>query len=456
MLVVGAAGAAPAQPETLARSTVAFVTVPGAPGAGTAALVAPPTGQQQTPAFLFPEDGSAIRVGAGSGSVTAIPGLSASAQSIVQALAVSLFGGEIVAESVSLRATAAAGAVNATAEASQSSVTGLVVLGQAVTPSVGLSLPLGDWGVLDVLAVDVETAQEPVRQGTVTVSGLRVRLTAEHGGLPAGSEIVIGSVEASAGAPKPSGAAPPPVTPKPPNGPDPDRPVVVEPPPEPGRSDTSGAPDELVQPIPEGVAPRLSTAGYVFPVWGPASFGDSFGAYRGNVAGKWHHGEDIVATHGAPLLAVADGTLFSVGWNDIGGWRLWLRDNQGHQFYYAHLSAYSSLAVEGATVKAGDVIGFVGTTGDAEGGVPHLHFEIHPVSLLDLGYDGVIAPYPYLVAWRRAEDVSFDLGRAYLPGRTGAFGPPPPAAVLLLAEDISGSSGLVPGSLERAVVGQTP
>jgi murein DD-endopeptidase MepM/ murein hydrolase activator NlpD len=148
--------------------------------------------------------------------------------------------------------------------------------------------------------------------------------------------------------------------------------------------------------------------------------------------------------------------LFSVGWNDIGGWRLWLRDGQGNQFYYAHLSAYSSLALEGATVKAGDVIGFVGSTGDAEGGVSHLHFEIHPIGLLSLGYDGVIAPYPYLVAWRRAQDVSFDLGRAYLPGRSGVFGPPPTGAVLLEADDISSSSGLDPGSLGRVVVGQTP
>ena len=103
------------------------------------------------------------------------------------------------------------------------------------------------------------------------------------------------------------------------------------------------------------------------------------------------------------------------------------------------------------------MIGFVGTTGDAEGGVPHLHFEIHPLSLLSLGYDGAIAPYPYLVAWRRAQDVSFDLGRAYLPGRSGGtFGPPPTGAVLLEADDIASASGLVPGSLERAVVGQTP
>ena len=79
------------------------------------------------------------------------------------------------------------------------------------------------------------------------------------------------------------------------------------------------------------------------------------------------------------MLAVAGGTIFSVGWNDIGGNRLWLRDTKGNEFYYAHLSAFSTLAVNGAQVQAGDVIGFVGNTGDAAGTPPHLHFEIHPV-----------------------------------------------------------------------------
>ena len=107
--------------------------------------------------------------------------------------------------------------------------------------------------------------------------------------------------------------------------------------------------------------------------------------------------------------------MFSVGWNDIGGWRLWLRDRSGNEFYYAHLSAYSPLAVNGRQVKAGDVLGFMGKTGDAEFSPVHLHFEIHPVSLLARGYDGAVAPYPFLNAWRRAQDVSFDAGRAYLP-----------------------------------------
>jgi murein DD-endopeptidase MepM/ murein hydrolase activator NlpD len=205
------------------------------------------------------------------------------------------------------------------------------------------------------------------------------------------------------------------------------------------------------------VTARFTAGGFVFPVYGPASFGDSFGAPRPDVQGGWHHGEDIFAPRGTPLLAVADGTVFSVGWNDIGGWRVWLRDKVGNEFYYAHLSAYSPLATNGREVKAGDVLGFMGNTGDAEFSPPHLHFEIHPVSLLARGYDGTVAPYPFLIAWRRAQDVSFAEGRVYLPldgpGSRAALAPPP-GAVLLEADDISGASGLMPGALAQALSGR--
>jgi murein DD-endopeptidase MepM/ murein hydrolase activator NlpD len=202
-----------------------------------------------------------------------------------------------------------------------------------------------------------------------------------------------------------------------------------------------------VKPAPE-VTARLTDGGYVFPVFGPASFGDTFGAPRPTVDGGWHHGEDIVGPLGTPILAVADGTVFSVGWNELGGWKLWLRDRAGDEFYYAHLSAYSPLAVDGTRVRAGDALGFMGDTGDATGLV-HLHFEIHPAALLYLGYHGVVAPYPFLIAWRRAQDVSFDAGRRYLGSGRGLA--PPAGAVLLEIDDISRTSGLVPGSLERAV-----
>jgi murein DD-endopeptidase MepM/ murein hydrolase activator NlpD len=195
---------------------------------------------------------------------------------------------------------------------------------------------------------------------------------------------------------------------------------------------------------PSDATPVLAGGPYVFPVLGPAAFVDSFGAPRATVS--WHHGDDIFAPAGAPILAVAAGTLFSVGWNDIGGRRLWLRDREGNEFYYAHLSAFSPLASEGARVAAGEVVGYVGTTGDAEGTPAHLHFEIHPVSMLDLGYDGAVNPTEYLESWRRLTDLSA------VTGPTGFA--PRPGAILLAVSDISTASGLERGSLRRAFNGQ--
>lgn len=467
--LVGIAGAAttdPAAATTGSTALVASVTLPGVPASSTGQLAAPPTASAGGP-FSYPEDGSALRIGASTASVTSQAGTSSSAEGTVRALAVSLLGGEISAESVSVRAAAAAGAAGATGDPAASQVTGLVVLGQPVAATANLQVPLADWGTLEVLAETGSSTATRPRSAASSVTGLRVRLVAEHGGLPAGSELVVGLATAAAVAvPTPTTPSSPATPTAPPTGtggpgttssghpataPKPSR--APSAPKEPGHS-IPGAPPELVRPAPE-VTARLSQGGYVFPLFGPAAFGDTFGAFRGDVAGKWHHGEDLVAPAGTPVLAVADGTLFSVGWNDIGGWRLWLRDTAGNEFYYAHLSAYSPLAVAGKRVKAGDVLGFVGNSGDADGGVTHLHFEIHPVDLVHLGYDGAVAPYPFLVAWRRADDVSFASGRRFVPSASGT----PVAlaragAVLLQASDISTSSGLVPGALKRALAGR--
>jgi len=210
-----------------------------------------------------------------------------------------------------------------------------------------------------------------------------------------------------------------------------------------------------IGPIPT-VHPHLTAGHYVFPVYGDSAYGDTFGAARSDVT--FHHGDDIFAPLGAPVLAVADGTVFSVGWNKIGGWRLWLRDRAGNEFYYAHLSAYSPYALNNAQVRAGTVLGFVGNTGDAEGTPYHLHFEIHPVQLLGLGYDGVVDPTPYLDAWKRLQDVSFSSAGAFLPGlvRLTASNAPEPGAILLQVTDISSASGLDPGSLRRALAPVPP
>jgi hypothetical protein len=143
--------------------------------------------------------------------------------------------------------------------------------------------------------------------------------------------------------------------------------------------------------------------------------------------------------------------VFSVGWNDIGGYRLWLRDKAGNEFYYAHLSAYSPFAVNGHQVKAGTVLGFMGNTGDAATTPYHLHFEIHPVGLLYLGYDGAVNPTSYLTAWQHLEDVDFAQVAGWAPPVSPTSAAPKPGAILLSQTDISTADGLDPGSLQRAL-----
>lgn len=200
--------------------------------------------------------------------------------------------------------------------------------------------------------------------------------------------------------------------------------------------------------LPPTMTPRLGETGYAFPVYGVKWVADTFGASRPDVSGGWHHGDDIFAPLGTPVLAAAHGVVFSVGWNRIGGWRLWLRDDRGNDFYYAHLSAYSLEAVNGAIVDAGAVLGFVGDTGDALGTPYHIDFEIHPVGLLDRGYDGAVDPTTYLRSWRRITHLRYEAGVDWRPTLVAA-GARKPGAVLLRSLDISTASGLDPASLAR-------
>jgi hypothetical protein len=442
------ASAAP-PPRSAVTGSSAFlvrITIPGQETVSLGELTWPTNTSADVQSFQYPADGSIVSLGRSRAVVSAQPGEAAASQSFAEAIVLSLFGGEVTAGQVTATASAGASVRSAGFDVAASAVNGLQALGQAVPTSPGATATLADWGSLSVLSQDTGTraARPPGAQASVVA--LVVRLSSDHGGLPAGSEIVVGSAQAVAVAelpptPRPRGERPPPPEPS-----RPDLPSAPEP-------DTAGetVPGGPVL-VPPEVSASLSAGGYVFPVFGPASFGDSFGAPRAGIPGGWHHGEDIFAPLGTPLLACADGTIHTVGFNRLGGYRLWLRDESGNDFYYAHLSAYSPLAIEGNTVEAGDVIGFVGDTGDAEGGSPHLHFEIHPAAMLGLGYDGVVAPYPILVAWRRAEDISFSAGRIYVPARRGgAESLPPPGAVLLQADDIGSTSGLVPGALERAL-----
>jgi murein DD-endopeptidase MepM/ murein hydrolase activator NlpD len=180
--------------------------------------------------------------------------------------------------------------------------------------------------------------------------------------------------------------------------------VIATPTPTPSPTATATATPEQVKKKPERkkapkVQQRLTGRRYAFPVYGEADVADDFGAARADT-GK-HQGNDVFAPFGAPVLAVADGTVHRVGTLPISGNRLWLHTDAGDAFFYAHLSAFSPDAQNGKRVKAGTVLGFTGNTGDAEPTPPHVHFEIHP------GGESrdAIDPHAILLAWQRHEDV---------------------------------------------------
>lgn len=444
VLAGGVAGAGPLADRNGGASARAFavkVVVPGHDGAVQAQVAAPPDGNAFAQSFQYPSEGSVVRTGALTSGVSAVAGLRSTAGATTDVASLSLFGGEISADSVSGRARATATATSSSGDLGGTGFVNLTVLGQVIPqPTANQRIPLGDWGYA-ILLEQGSSVTSAGRGYHGFVAALDVHLMVDHGGLPAGSEILVGGGEADAQ----SGKTPPVVTATPPTGPGIPSVTTAAPnqPPEPGL----GFPPPI-RAIPN-VTPKLTAGGYVFPVYGPSSFTDTFGAPRADV--NWHHGDDIFGQVGQPILAVGDGIVFAVGWEPLGGNRLWLRDNQGNEFYYAHLSAYSPLAVNGAQVHAGNVLGFMGSTGDARGTPYHLHFEIHPVGLLGVGYDGAVDPTSYLTAWQRLQDVSFAAASGWAPQASPESIAPQPGAILLEVSDISSASGLDPGSLQRAI-----
>ena len=449
LVVLSVGSATAARSESSAASARAFavqVAVPGQAGGSAAVVAAPPDAVGVGGSFAYPADGTVVNAGSVTSGAFATPGSSATASASAQVSTVSIFGGDVTVSSITAKSKASANSRGSGADSLGSLVTGLVVQGQAVTPGAGTQFPLGDWGYVVTLQEGKASLDaKDTRGARAFVTALQVRLTAEHYGLPVGTEVMVGYAESEA---KLNVEAKPVVEHK--RAAKPPKPKAKAKKPVKGVGVGPEKPSFTIRPPPD-VTPRLTAGGYVFPVYGPCSFGDTFGAPRGDIASGWHHGEDIFGQLGTPLLAVADGTIFSAGWNDIGGYRLWLRDRDGNEFYYAHLSAFSPFAVNGRQVKAGTVIGFMGNSGDAQTTPYHLHFEIHPVGMLYLGYDGAVRAYPYLTAWRRLEDVDFAKVAGWAPPISPTSSAPKPGAILLSSSDISTADGLDPGSLERAL-----
>ena len=131
--------------------------------------------------------------------------------------------------------------------------------------------------------------------------------------------------------------------------------------------------------------PAITVA--VFPVLGPCWFGDTWQAPR--PGGRQHEGVDIIAVSGTPLYAANDGRISRQSFDrvgSLGGNTITLTAADGTYFYYAHLSTFADGIGVGSEVVAGQVIGYVGSTGNSS--TPHLHFEYHP-------YGGAaVNPYP--------------------------------------------------------------
>jgi murein DD-endopeptidase MepM/ murein hydrolase activator NlpD len=120
----------------------------------------------------------------------------------------------------------------------------------------------------------------------------------------------------------------------------------------------------------------------------PRDLEDSWGAPRDGGA-RSHQGIDIFAPRGTELIAVTDGVISYIGDQPKGGHCLWLTTENGASFYYAHLDRWAAGLYEGMEVQSGDLLGYVGNTGNAINTPCHLHFGVHEA-------DRPVNPYPLL------------------------------------------------------------
>jgi len=173
-----------------------------------------------------------------------------------------------------------------------------------------------------------------------------------------------------------------------------------------GLPDFSTSPPRLPSPmIPELITPQGSAdraapnapPSLAMPLSGvdASTLGDTFNDAR---AGHKHEALDIMAPRGTPVKAVAEGNVVKLFNSKQGGITVYQFDNaRNYCFYYAHLDRYAPGLKEGTLLRTGDVLGYVGSTGDASPNAPHLHFAVFELGPDKKWYKGTaINPLPLL------------------------------------------------------------
>jgi murein DD-endopeptidase MepM/ murein hydrolase activator NlpD len=143
---------------------------------------------------------------------------------------------------------------------------------------------------------------------------------------------------------------------------------------------------------------RARALAFPVPEISPATVRDTFADRRGG-GDRPHEALDIAAPRGAPVVAVDDGTVVKLFRSVPGGLTIYLFDGaRRFAYYYAHLDRYAPGLAEGQRVARGDVLGYVGTTGNAAPDAPHLHFAIFKLEAEPRWWHGTpLDPHPLLV-----------------------------------------------------------
>ncbi|MFN2481295.1 MAG: M23 family metallopeptidase [Pyrinomonadaceae bacterium] len=164
----------------------------------------------------------------------------------------------------------------------------------------------------------------------------------------------------------------------------------------------AASPSPQAATTPASSLPSNSNAQLLIPVAGVRAeqLSDTFTQSRSD--GRVHNAIDIMAARGTPVFAAADGTVARLFWSERGGITLYVRGTDEHTiYYYAHLDRYAEGISENKFVRRGDVIGYVGDTGNAGAGNYHLHFAVWTVDDPKRYWSGTdINPYPLLTGKR--------------------------------------------------------